>query len=36
MAMIKFSDWKPEIFRKVKEIKPLCGSVVLYAAQLNA
>ena len=28
-----FLDWKPVIFRQVKEIKPLRGGVALYAAQ---
>jgi len=32
----KFLIWKPEIFRKVKEIKYLRGGVVLYAAPSNA
>jgi len=36
METSKFSDWKREIFRKVKELKHLCGGVVLYAAQANA
>jgi len=33
---VKFLIRKPEIFRKVKEIKDLSGGVVLYAAQSNA
>ena len=33
---VTFLIWKLEIFRKVKEIKHLCGGVVLYAAQSNA
>ena len=35
MAIIKFSDWKREIFRCSKEIKGLRGGVVLYAAQVS-
>jgi len=31
----KFSDWKRAIFRCGKEIKGLCGGVVLYAAQIS-
>ena len=31
-----FLIWKPEFFRQVKEIKPLSGGVVLYAAQAKA
>jgi hypothetical protein len=27
--------WKPAIFRKIKEIKHLCGGVALYAAPSN-
>jgi len=33
--MHKFSDWKQAIFRCDKEIKGLCGGVVLYAAQIS-
>jgi len=35
MEQRKFLIRKPEIFRKVKEIKHLSGGVVLYAAQTN-
>ncbi len=35
MVMRTFSDWKRAIFRCGKEIKGLCGGVVLYAAQTN-
>src|SRR6056297_373055 len=35
-STVKFLIRKPEIFRKVKEIKDLSGGVVLYAAQSNA
>ncbi len=35
MPTHKFSDWKREIFRCGKEIKGLCGGVVLYAAQIS-
>ena len=31
-----FLDWKPAIFRHIKEIKHLRGGVVLYAAPANA
>ena len=31
-----FLVWKPAIFRKVKESKPLSGGVALYAAQTKA
>ncbi len=33
---VTFLIWKPDIFRKFKAIKHLCGGVVLYAAQSNA
>ena len=32
----EFLVWKRVTFRKVKEIKPLCGGVTFYAAQANA
>ncbi len=32
---MKFSYGKRAIFLKVKEIKRLCGGVVVYAAQAN-
>jgi len=35
MEQRTFLIWKPEIFRKAKEIKHLSGGVVLYAAQTN-
>jgi hypothetical protein len=35
MAQRKFSDRKRAIFRRGKEIKDLCGGVVLYAAQIR-
>ena len=33
MVKASFLIWKPAFFCKVKEIKPLSGGVVLYAAQ---
>jgi len=35
MTTHKFSDWKRVIFRCSREIKGLCGGVVLYAAQIS-
>ncbi len=35
MPTHKFLDWEREIFRCGKEIKGLCGGVVLYAAQIS-
>jgi hypothetical protein len=36
MDIASVSDLETSNFRKVKEIKHLCGGVVLYAAQENA